>query len=114
MDLSQTLLELEQCLLSRSTRLDAGEISRLIADDFLEFGASGGIWTKTDLIERLPDELFIHRTISDFTVKPLSAHSALVTYQCHTDASHSMRSSIWRRQEEQWQMVFHQGTFVPH
>lgn len=113
MDLSQTLLELEQRLLSQATRLDAGETSQLIADDFIEFGASGGIWTKADLVEQLPDQPFTRRTISKFAVKPLSEHTALVTYQCHTDASNSLRSSIWRNQEEQWQMVFHQGTFLP-
>ena len=113
MDLSQTLFELEQRLLTQVTRRDVREIAHLIADDFLEFGASGGIWTKADLVEQLPDEPFTHRTISDFAVKPLSAHTALVTYQCHTNANHSLRSSIWRKHDEQWQMVFHQGTFVP-
>lgn len=72
MELSQTLLQLEQRLLSQAARSDVEEISRLIADDFLEFGASGGIWTKTDLVERLPCELFAQRTISEFAVKPLS------------------------------------------
>ena len=113
MDLLQTLLELEQRLLSQATRGDAEEISRLIADDFAEFGASGGIWSKADLVEQLPCQPFTQRTISEFAVKPLSEHAALVTYQCHTAASNSLRSSIWRKQEEQWQMVFHQGTKLP-
>jgi hypothetical protein len=113
MDLLQTLLELERRLLSQATRGDAEEISRLIADDFTEFGASGGIWTKADLVEQLPCQPFTQRTISEFAVKPLSGDTALVTYQCHTNASNSLRSSIWRKQEEQWQMVFHQGTCIP-
>ncbi|MDQ0125585.1 hypothetical protein J2W17_004551 [Pseudomonas lini] len=113
MDLLHTLLELERRLLSQATRGDAEEISRLIADDFSEFGASGGVWNKTDVVERLPDEIFTERTISEFAVKPLSEHTALVTYQCHTAASTSLRSSIWRKKEEQWQMVFHQGTSIP-
>lgn len=111
MDLLQTLLKLEQRLLSQATRGNAEEISRLIADDFTEFGASGGIWNKADLVEQLPRQPFTQRTISEFAVKPLSENTALVTYQCHTAASNSRRSSIWRKQDEQWQMVFHQGTF---
>ncbi|WP_030128050.1 DUF4440 domain-containing protein [Pseudomonas sp. QTF5] len=111
MELSRILLELEQRLLSQATRHDAGEISNLIADEFIEFGASGNIWTKADLVEQLPDETFTQRTISKFAVKPLSKHTALVTYQCRTAATNSLRSSIWRKQDEQWQMVFHQGTF---
>jgi hypothetical protein len=112
MDLSQTLLELEQRLLTAATRGDAREISRFIADDFTEFGASGGVWCKADVAEHLPDQAFIQRTISEFAVKPLSADTALVIYRCHTDINTSLRSSIWRYRDGRWQMVFHQGTFV--
>lgn len=112
MELSQTLLKLEQRLLSRATRHDAAEICRLIADEFIEFGASGNIWTKADLVNRMPDETFTERTISEFAVKTLSEYTALVTYRCYTGTSMSLRSSIWRKQDEIWQMVFHQGTPV--
>ncbi|MGF6129552.1 hypothetical protein QF019_004780 [Pseudomonas frederiksbergensis] len=118
MDLSQTLMELEQHLLSQPTRRDAEEISHLLADDFIEFGASGSVWTKADVVEQLPHQPFSQRTISEFTAKQLSDNTALVTYRCHNIAigqrspANSLRSSIWRRQDEQWQMVFHQGTFI--
>jgi hypothetical protein len=42
-----------------------------------------------------------------------------VTCHCHNLAigqrspANSLRSSVWRQQGEQWQMVFHQGTFIP-
>jgi hypothetical protein len=120
MDLSQTLLSLEQHLLSQATRCNANEISRLLADDFIEFGASGSIWNKAQVVEQLPQESFTHRTISQLAVKPLSQHVFLVTYHCHAanlgqDCTiGSLRSSIWRKRGEQWEMVFHQGTMVPH
>jgi hypothetical protein len=114
MDLSKTLLELEQRLLSQATRCDAEEISCLIADDFFEFGASGGIWTKADVVQQLPDDSFIQRSISEWAVKRLSEHTALVTYLCQANSSaNSLRSSIWRMKDEQWQMIFHQGTYLP-
>ncbi|MBK5352581.1 nuclear transport factor 2 family protein [Pseudomonas sp. TH41] len=119
MDLSQTLLQLEQCLLSQETRRDPKEISNLIADDFIEFSASGSTWTKADLVEQLPHQPFTERTINEFAAKQLSEHTALVTYHCHTisigqhSPANSLRSSIWRHQDEQWRMVFHQGTFLP-
>lgn len=119
MDLSQTLLQLEQRLLSQSTRRDCEEICHLLADDFIEFGASGTIWNKAEVVEQLPQENFTQRTISQFAVKPLSEHTALVTYHCHADIPGqrctigSLRSSIWRRRGEQWQMVSHQGTTIP-
>jgi len=117
-DLSQTLLQLEQRLLSQAIRGDVEEISRLLADDFVEFGASGNIWSKAEVVEQLPHQPFTQRTISHFTVKPLSEHTVLVTYRCHNiiiglcSPSDSLRSSIWRKQGEQWRMVFHQGTLV--
>ena len=111
MELGQILLELEQRLLSQQTRCDVEEISRLIADDFREFGASGGIWSKADVLEHLPQQPFSQRAISQFMIKPLSDDTALVTYHCANGPdSHSLRSSIWRREGEQWQMLFHQGT----
>lgn len=116
MDLSKHLLHLENRLLSRAVREDAAELERLIADDFVEFGASGGIWNKSDVLEALPQQAFAQRNVSQFTLKQLSEDSALVTYHCHTVAggqrvpADSLRSSVWRRQGEQWQMVFHQGT----
>ena len=51
MDLVQTLLALEQCLMSQATRSNAEVISGLIADDFTEFGASGGVWYKADIVQ---------------------------------------------------------------
>ncbi|WWL45925.1 nuclear transport factor 2 family protein [Pseudomonas parakoreensis] len=86
MDLSKHLLHLENRLLSRAVREDAAELARLIADDFVEFGASGGIWNKFDVLEALPQQAFAQRNVSQFTLKQLSEDSALVTYHCHTVA----------------------------
>jgi hypothetical protein len=112
MDLSQTLLQLEQRLLSQATRRDCEELSHLLAEDFIEFGASGGIWNKAEVVEQLPQESFTQRTISEFVVKPLSEHTVLVTYHCHAATIGSLRSSIWRKRGEQWETVFHQGTMI--
>lgn len=119
MDLSQTLLQLEQRLLSQATRRDAEKISNLLADDFIEFSASGGVWSKADVVDQLPHEPFFRRSISQFSIKSLSEESALATYLCRAEShdqsgvADSLRSSIWRKRGEQWQMVFHQGTLIP-
>ena len=118
MDLSKTLLILEQHLLSHAVRSNAEDVSRLLADDFVEFGASGNVWSKAEVVEQLPLQPFTQRTISEFTTKSLSENTALVTYQCQNVAidqratTNSLRSSVWRKDGEQWQMVFHQGTFL--
>jgi len=119
MDLSKTLLDLEQSLLSQAVRSNAEDLSRLIADEFVEIGARGDKWSKAEVIEQLPLQTFTQRTISQFSSRYLSDDIALVTYHCqNVDVDrnvtvNTLRSSIWRKQAEQWQMFFHQGTLLP-
>ncbi|MDB6142349.1 MAG: hypothetical protein JWP80_1393 [Pseudomonas sp.] len=116
MNLSARLELLEKSLLQHTTRLNKDELSALLADDFVEFGAGGGAWTKAEVIASLQNETFVPRFINDFVVKPLSDDVTLVTYLCCSIATEqnpeisSLRSSIWRRYGNSWEMVFHQGT----
>ncbi len=117
MELAEHLRSLEQELHQCTTRADAVRLSVLLADDFVEFGASGNVWaSKAEVIEGLQDEVFSVRSISDFALKMLAEGVALVTYRCQRVATEanavgeSLRSSVWRESGGQWQMVFHQGT----
>jgi hypothetical protein len=95
----------------RSTRL-----TELLADEFIEFGSSGRIYTKSDLVAVLQAESPIAQTTSDFKVTSLAPDVALLTYKIcrHSKpAVHTLRSSVWRRANGKWQMVFHQGTIAP-
>ena len=112
------LRELEERLLQQSVRLDESALTTLLTDDFVEFGASGQVWTKAEVIVALLSEAFVTRRIYDFDVRWLSIDIALATYRCGTASVDgveffSLRSSIWRRQADGWQMVFHQGTKIP-
>lgn len=114
MDLKTHLLGLEQALQQYSIRSDATQMAELLADDFVEFGASGNVWgSKAEVISGLQDEVFAARSITAFALKMLSEGVALVTYRCDRHGcGASLRSSIWRAEEGQWRMVFHQGTPV--
>ena len=114
MELDAHLFALEQALQSCATRSDAGRLGQLLADDFVEFGASGTVWgSKTEVIAGLQDEVFCERRMSEFAVKILSAKVVLVTYRGHRQGvGDSLRSSVWREEQGQWRMVFHQGTPV--
>jgi hypothetical protein len=100
---------LEERLLQREVRSDEASLARLIADDFVEFGASGKVWNKSEVISGLKTEAFVTRLISDVEVRALADDVVLVTYICRSSTT-SLRSSIWRREEKRWQMTFHQGT----
>lgn len=112
MALETLLFGLEQELLGCATRSDAARLSQLLADDFVEFGASGNVWgTKAQVIAGLQEELFSARRMTEFALKRLSEDVVLVTYRCHRKAvGDSLRSSVWRKEQGQWRMVFHQGT----
>lgn len=118
MDIHQHFLHLEQQLLQPEVRLDRPRLLGLIAEDFIEFGAAGGAWSREQVIAGLVEEVPIARTLSDFVARALSATVVLATYRCQhrykdgTEAL-SQRSSIWQEQAQGWQMVFHQGTWVP-
>lgn len=115
--LTETLLNLERMLATRSTAAAGTSLGDLLADDFREFGRSGKVWTKATILPELAgDSIADAFHISDFKVQRLSDSIALVTYLAHRTFENepdmlTNRSSIWRRDmDNDWRMVFHQGT----
>jgi hypothetical protein len=109
--------DLETSLHKKEIRNSRERVSALIADDFLEFGKSGGMLTKRDVLESLTDEAVDLRVeVSDFAARELSPDVVLVTYTAamldgdNATAVATNRSSIWVSRGGRWQMAFHQGT----
>lgn len=101
------LRALEELLLTSETRTSRDDLDRLLADDFVEFGSSGGVYTKAEVISAVPlTEPCVDCTISEFRALALAPDAVLVTYRLPG----SLRSSVWRRDVGGWRMVFHQGT----
>jgi hypothetical protein len=113
------LRTLEQRLLQPDVRRSARAIASLLADEFVEFGSSGRVFDKPQIIAALRDESPIERVLSDFRSTVLAPGVVLVTYRiARRTASdelpqHLLRSSIWKLIDGRWQMVFHQGTLSP-
>jgi len=113
--LEAELHRLESALARRDSELLAGEaraLPGLIADDFLEFGASGRTWTAADVRNALATEPPRDVPMEDFAVSRLGVGVALVTYRSR-DPRHAKRTSIWVRRDGHWVMRFHQGTLIP-
>ncbi|HEY3254710.1 MAG TPA: DUF4440 domain-containing protein [Polyangiaceae bacterium] len=104
--LTEKIRELEVQLLNPAVRASAEALDALISDQFSEFGASGRIYSKPDVIAQLLAAPNATVSVADFQVLALSEDVALATFR--TPAS--LRSSIWRREGEHWRVVFHQGT----
>jgi hypothetical protein len=84
----------------------------MLADDFIEFGSSGGVWNKKQVIDGLQEEVEVVITIENFKALHLATDVVLATYIAinHGEQSKSLRSSIWKLTGDRWQMIFHQGT----
>jgi hypothetical protein len=117
--IEERLQELELELLRPVVRQSPEWLSSLLADEFLEFGSSGRIFSKNEIMEALRTEPRVQFSIFDFRAKILGDGVALVTYQAvrREEANHSglasLRSSLWVIRDGQWQILFHQGTKVP-
>ena len=113
--LAQHLRVLEESLLRPDVRKSPTLVD-LLADEFIEFGSSGRIYTKAELVATLQAESSASQTVSDFRVTQLGPDAALLTYRIHLHREppvHTLRSSVWQRCRGRWQMVFHQGTVTP-
>ena len=112
--LEAELHRLESALARRDPDLldgDAAALSELIADDFLEFGASGRTWTAAEVRDALANEPARDVPMEDFVVARLGVGVALVTYRSR-DPRHAKRASIWVRRRGRWVLRFHQGTLA--
>ena len=111
--LSTLLRDLEIRLLDPDVRRSPAEIDRLLADEFIEFGSSGRVYCKKDCAGGMPP---LRIDISQFHAQLMAPGLALVTYRAvnyepsRPHLRHTLRSSIWKLNGGQWQMVFHQGT----
>ena len=113
--LSALLYQLETRLHRLDTRHSSEELTELLAEEFVEFGSSGRVYNRKQIIASLAEESSIEISIADFKAVNLAPDIALVTYRAvvienNNPPHHSWRSSIWKLQGGKWRMVFHQGT----
>jgi len=107
---------LEEELLQVDVRKSATRLDALLAEGFIEFGISGQVFDKQDIIDSLRSESPARRSLTDFKALPLGPGAVLTTYRVvrygasGEQSIHSLRSSVWRLLDGRWQMVFHQGT----
>lgn len=117
MKIAEQIRGLELELLTSATRKNAERVAALLSDDFREFGSSGRVYTKDEIIATLQQEPDTPISAVDVEVRLLSDHVALVTYKSIValpeGESTALRSSIWANEDGRWTMLFHQGTKLP-
>jgi len=108
-DVRDELLRLESALASRDPAGVEGGLMSLIAEDFVEFGKSGRVWTARSIRDLLEIPVTASISIEDFEVAELGNCVVLATYLMPGSPSVN-RSSIWVRRRGRWLIRFHQGT----
>lgn len=103
------MIEYEQLHLKSENRTN-NKILDILHPDFKEFGKSGKIYNMTD-IKRAQLDIDDYK-ISNFEEYKLSEDCKLCTYTLinKTNKSITNRSSIWKYYDNDWKLLFHQGT----
>lgn len=112
-DLRETLHRLEAALASSDPAGIDGGLPALLADDFLEYGASGRTWDAVTMRETLAGASPVGPAdLLDFAVTELAPGVVLATYRLGPPRP-SNRATIWVLRDGRWQVRFHQGTLRP-
>ena len=110
--------QLELDLLDPATRGDRARLERLLDESFVEIGSRGERLDRDAVIAGLVAERSGSppaRHVDQLEAVSINEHVVLVTYRVRRidyggATIERWRSSIWRRRDGRWRMVFHQGT----
>jgi hypothetical protein len=114
-DLHDKLLAIETRLLQPKVRRSRDAVSEVLADDFVEFGSSGRIYSKQQVLDALRFEASRTRTLQDYRIVELVPGVCLATYRVVLEDpagpdTYTLRSSIWKLADGHWRLLFHQAT----
>lgn len=88
----------------------------LLIPDFWEIGASGKKYDRDFILSILEDRNRNPREepwyAFNFKVRQIENNHFLFTYSLQQPQRLSQRATLWRRTQEGWRMVYHQGTPV--
>jgi hypothetical protein len=109
-ELQDHLYSLEERLLHPDRERDRTALISLLCEEFREFGASGRVFNREQIIQVLLTSEPRTATVHHFCVTSLADNIALATYRVTTAIRVSHRSSLWMFRDNRWQLFFHQGT----
>lgn len=102
-------------MLHTNVQNDMSILEALLSSEFEEIDSNGNLATRQTAVEWLiSKDNTIRWQLEEFRIKILSDELILAIYSAmKLDTVNSMgrgaiRTSIWRQQKDQWQMLFHQ------
>jgi len=118
MKLEAHIIELEKSLLTFEVRHSKEELIKRLAPEFKEIGASGAYFGLDHILQRLPTEQTWSALVQDFEFNQFSddvcqlVFRAFIKSSDEDEGTYSLRSSFWKKFDDGWKMIFHQGTKV--
>ena len=114
------LRKLEVELHQFDTRSNHSRIDQLIHSSFSEIGYSGTIYSKADILDSLLNDVKPTYSVwsQDYQFIELAKDLVQIIYkEAQLDAQgilsrHAIRTSIWQKEQGDWQVRFHQATPV--
>src|SRR5206468_12132997 len=111
-DLEEVLAK-ELSLLRPNVRARPDVVIGLLHESFCEFGASGRSWDRAGVVEALAADPGVGAEVENMQALRLGPDAVLLTYVARRPDRRTLRSSVWIRAGDGWQLVFHQGTVSP-
>jgi hypothetical protein len=108
------LTGLEEAMWRSATRFDPQFQNERFAEDFMEMGRSGRVYSREQVISLESREIRAVLPLHGLTLRALDESTAQLTYNSQVQygevVEYARRSSIWSRTRRGWVMRFHQGT----
>ena len=118
MNLEEKIIAQEKSLLTYRVRESVNDLKLLLSTEFKEVGTSGTCFVLSDVLNNIPQEQgwscktqdWEFRKLSDDIVQTL--HRAFVVHCDKDKGEFSRRTSIWKNENGNWKMIYHQGTRI--
>ena len=114
MNIFDQIRDWELQLVDPEFRGDPNSVGPLLSEEFEEFGSSGNVYRKADVVERLGMGPDVQYVLSDFRFTELAPDCILVKFSSVVSGVRAHRRSIWTRKDGDWQMLHHQATVLPN
>jgi hypothetical protein len=113
-DLAEVLC-LERELQTAGCRRDPERVRALLAEDFVEVGASGTVWdfASTAALLKAESENEPVIEIYDLSGRIIGDGFVIARWDSARGGRRARRTSVWRRDSSGWRLVHHQGTPLP-
>ena len=111
----EKLVKLEESLWIPETRFDQKYMDDLLTPDFFEFGRSGKIYNREQILSPRPQPINTTFPLKNLKIELITPEIVQITYVSevmYEELEIGNRSSIWIKTLTGWKLRFHQGTAV--